>query len=44
MPGIEEDDAVSAALFGEVEGIVHAFVEGLLRLVRRGGGAADANA
>lgn len=42
MPGIEEDDAVSAALFGEVEGIVHAFVEGLLRLIRRGGGAADA--
>lgn len=42
MLGIEEDDAVSAALFGEVEGVVHAFVEDLLAFIRRGGGAADA--
>lgn len=42
MLGIEENDAVSAAFFGEVEGIVHALVEARLGLLRRGGGAADA--
>lgn len=42
MLGIEENDAVSAAFFGEVEGIVHALVEARLGLFRRGGGAADA--
>ena len=42
MFGIEENDAVSAAFFGEVEGIVHALVEARLGLFRRGGGAADA--
>lgn len=42
MLGIEEDDAVSAALFGEVEGIVHALVEVLLSFIRRGDRTADA--
>ena len=41
MLGIKEDDAVSAALFGEVEGIVHAFVEVLLSFIRRGDRTAD---
>ena len=34
MLGIEENDAVSAAFFGEVEGIVHALVEARLGLLR----------